>query len=89
MTDQEYNALDALETKKKNHVYRIRPTATLDGSGPDASLDLRITLRDLQQARPGTGARHSIGFALGPVEFSLPDGRSFQLYSGWVTLTAR
>jgi len=90
MIDQEYNAVDELTAKKKkNGTHRIRPTVHVEGSGKETTVSLILPLSELQKARPGTGARHSLGFALGPVEVTLPDGRSFQLYSGWIAMTAR
>ena len=60
----------------------------IEGLGDDAVMHIALPLKDIAQARPGTGQRHSLGFAM-TIDFSLPDGTALQLYASWVSLTAR
>jgi hypothetical protein len=87
---EHYDALQKLQQKRNpNSPLQIRSTATVQGTGEETTIVLTLPLRELQQARPGTGARRSVGFSLGPVEFTLPDGGTFQLTSAWVAINVR
>jgi hypothetical protein len=91
ITMEKYDALAQLAQKKNpNGPHRIRPVATVEGNGEEVIVVLSLPLREIQKARPGTGQRHSVGFSMGPVEFTLPDdGGTFQLTSAWVAIAAR
>jgi hypothetical protein len=82
MTEENYDAFAVLAKKNDTKVHRIR------GVGDDAAMLIALPLKEVAQARPGTGARHSLGFAM-TVDFSLPDGTVCQLYAPWVSLTTR
>lgn len=82
-----YNALDELSKKHAESTQkRIRAIGHVDGQGDDATLLIPIKLRDLSQARNGTGARHAKGFGL-TVRFE-HNGHEFSLRSGWMTITS-
>jgi hypothetical protein len=87
---EHYDALQKLQQKKNpNAPLQIRSQAKVQGTGEEAMVVLTLPVHELQQARPGTGARRSVGFSLGPVEFTLPDGGTFQLTSAWVAINVR
>lgn len=83
-----YNALTELAKKNQTKVYRALLQGRIEGVGDDAVVHITLPLKELAQARPGTGQRHSLGFAM-TVEFLLPDGTACQLYAPWMSLTAR
>lgn len=89
MAQETYNAFAALAKKNDTKVLRIRPSARIEGDGDDAALVISLRLQDLAQARPRTSTQPSLGFALGPVDFSLQDGTPLALYASWVSLTTR
>ena len=86
-TAPDYSAFDALNQKRNSQVHKIRPTSHLEGEGDDQTLVLSIKISEIKRAKPGTGQRKSLGFALGPIPFEL-NGGLYQLYAGWVALTA-
>jgi hypothetical protein len=88
MTEQHYDAFAALAKKSDTKVLRIRKVGRVDGTGDAAAMLITLPLKELAQARPGTGQRHSLGFALS-VDFVLPDGTACQLSAPWVSLTNR
>lgn len=85
------NALTLLtQTQNPNRPHRIPTVATVQGTGEDIIIVLALPLREIQKSRPGTGPRRSVGFRMGPVEFTLPDdGGTFQLSSAWVSIAVR
>ena len=84
----DYSAFDALAQKHKSPVHHIRPASRIEGTGDAKALVITIPIREIQQAKPGTGQRKSLGFALGPIPFEL-NGGLYQLYAGFVALTKR
>lgn len=83
-----YNALTELTKKNQTKVHRSFLEGHIEGTGDDAVMHIALPLKEIARSRPGTGQRHSLGFAL-TVDFSLPDGTPCQLYAPWVSLTAR
>ena len=65
-TPNDYSAFNALDQKKKSQAYRVHPQSEVKGSGNEMAIVITIPISEVQKARPGTGPRKSLGFALGP-----------------------
>ena len=74
--------------KKRDVVHWASAHASVDGEGEAMELVLRFKMRDVRSARPQGKDRDSVGLAMLPTSFDLPEG-SFSISSNWLQITAR
>lgn len=79
-----YNVFDELSCKGADSQLKLRAVAEMVGQGDDAILSIPLRMRDVAQARNGTGARRAKGFGLS-VRFE-HNGHEFTM-RGWMSIT--
>lgn len=86
MNDQ--NAFAALAARENGDLQHIDPIVTMDGTGPDAMLNIALRVSEIAKSKKGPKGRGALGFVFGPIDFEI-DGKKYRIYPGWTTLTRR